>query len=123
MPQPDHTDVLIIGGGFGGMNAALTLDRLLRRRLQARVTLISRTNFYLFTPLLAEVAASLVQSRHAVNPVRRMLKRVRVIEATVRRLDPESRRATFVDENGRERTPRYLHRQRSDGTGSPRTAE
>ncbi len=109
MPQPDHTDVLIVGGGFGGMNAALTLDRLLRRRLKARVTLISRTNFYLFTPLLAEVAASLVQSRHAVNPVRRMLKRVRFIEATVKRLDPEARRATFVDENGRERTLAYEH--------------
>jgi len=109
MPQPEHTDVLIIGGGFGGMNAALKLDRLLRRKLKARVTLISRTNFYLFTPLLAEVAASLVQSRHAVNPIRRMLKRVRFIEGTVRRLDPGARQASYVDENKRERVMRYEH--------------
>jgi NADH dehydrogenase len=103
------TDVLIIGGGFGGMNAALALERRLRRRRDVRVTLISRTNFYLFTPLLAEVAASLVEPRHAVNPTRRMLKRVRFIEGTVRRLDPERREAVFVDENGRERALAYEH--------------
>jgi NADH dehydrogenase len=107
--QSDHTDVLIIGSGFGGMNAALTLDRLLRRRLKAQITLISRTNFYLFTPLLPEVAASLIESRHAVNPVRRMLKRVRFIEGTVLKLDPEGRRAIWMDESGRERTVTYAH--------------
>lgn len=110
MNGPDEqTDVLIIGGGFGGMNAALTLDRLLKRRLDARVTLISQTNFYLFTPLLAEVAASLVQPPHAVNPVRRMLRRVRFIEGTVRGLDAEARHVEFVDENGHARRMRYTH--------------
>jgi len=109
MQHHDETDILIIGGGFGGMNAALKLDQLLKRRLDARVTLISRTNFYLFTPLLAEVAASLVQARHAVNPVRRMLKRVRFIEGTVQALDPDAHHVDFVDENQRSRRIRYRH--------------
>lgn len=109
MPRQEHTDVLIIGSGFGGMNAALKLDRLLQRRLEARVTLVSRTNFYLFTPLLAEVAASMVESRHAVNPVRRMLKRVRFIEGTVRRLDPNGQRVQVIDENGHHRIFTYDH--------------
>ena len=109
MAQGTHTDVLIIGGGFGGMNAALRLNRLLKRRLKARVTLVSRTNFYLFTPLLAEVAASLIESRHAVNPVRRMLRRVEFIQGTVRSLDPDGRHADFVDENGRDRRLSYEH--------------
>lgn len=109
MSQQSHSEVLIIGGGFGGMNAALRFERMLRRRLDARVTLISRTNFYLFTPLLAEVAASLIQSRHAVNPVRRMLRRVRFIEGKVERLDPKGREVALVDENGRERRMTYDH--------------
>ncbi len=109
MPHREHTDVLIIGGGFGGMNAALKLDRLLKRRLEASVTLVSRTNFYLFTPLLAEVAASLVNARHAVNPVRRMLRRVRFIEGTVQRLNADRCEVAFVDENGREHLLTYGH--------------
>lgn len=109
MPARDHTHILIIGGGFGGMNAALVLERLLKRRLKARVTLISRTNFYLFTPLLAEVVASLIEGRHAVNPIRRMLKRVRFIAGTVQRLDPDAREVSFVDENNRQHTLAYTH--------------
>lgn len=91
------------------MNAAIALDRRLRKGLTARVTLISRSNFYLFTPLLAEVAASLVESRHVVNPIRRMLARVEFIEATVQRIDPVAREVDFVDENGQPRTLAYVH--------------
>lgn len=104
-----ETDILIIGGGFGGMNAALELDKLLKRKLDVRVTLISRTNFYLFTPLVAEVAASLVEPRHAVNSIRRMLRRVRFIEGTVQTIDAERRRVSFVDESGEKRTLMYRH--------------
>ena len=110
MPESEErTDILIIGGGFGGMNAALKLDRRLKRGLDARVTLISRTNFYLFTPLLAEVAASLIQARHAVNPVRRMLRRIRFIEGSVETLDPQLRQIEYIDENGSSRRMRYEH--------------
>jgi NADH dehydrogenase len=87
-----RTDIVIIGGGFGGMNAAMALDLRLRRGLKIEVTLITRSNFFLFTPLLAEVAASLVESRHAVSPIRRMLSRVRFIEGTVQTVDPVRRR-------------------------------
>jgi NADH dehydrogenase len=104
-----RANVLIIGGGFGGVNAARRFDRLLGRKLDAKVTLISRTNFYLFTPLLAEVAAALVDSLHAVNPIRRMFKRVRFIQGTVRHVDPAARSVDFVDENGEERAITYDH--------------
>jgi len=78
----ERTDIVIVGGGFGGMNVALALDRRLQRGLRAEVTFISRSNFFLFTPLLVEVAAALVESRHVVNPIRRMLKQVRFMEGT-----------------------------------------
>ena len=61
MDSFSRTDIVIIGGGFGGMNAAMALDLRLRRGLKIDVTLISRSNCFLFTPLLAEVAASLVE--------------------------------------------------------------
>lgn len=107
--QRRHTDILIVGAGFGGMNAALEFDRLLKRKLDVSVTLISRTNFYLFTPLLAEVTASLVEPRHAVNPVRRMLRRVRFIQGTVERILPDRREVEITDESGRGQTISYEH--------------
>ena len=99
MEPSERTDIVIVGGGFGAMNAAVALDRRLKRGLKIEVTLISRSNFFLFTPLLAEVASSLVESRHAVSPIRRMLARVRFIEGTVQTVDPVRRRVAFVDQN------------------------
>ena len=107
--HPDRTGIVIVGGGFGAMNAAMALDRQLERGLRAEVTLISRNNFFLFTPLLAEVAASLIEPRHAVNPIRRMLSRVRFIEGTVQELDPGGRTVRFVDKNGRSWLLSYEH--------------
>ena len=49
MKPHDRTDIVIVGGGFGAMNAAMALDRQLERGLRAEVTLISRNNFFLFT--------------------------------------------------------------------------
>lgn len=109
MNGPERVDVLIIGGGFGGVNAARRLDQKLRRDDDRVVVLISRDNFHLFTPLLAEVASSQIESRHAVNPMRRMLRRVRFIQGTVRRLEPAANRVGFVDENGQERVLEYGH--------------
>ncbi len=116
MKSPDRSDILIVGGGFGAMNAAMALDRQLQRGLKAEVTLISRSNFFLFSPLLAEVTASLVEPRHAVNPIRRMLRRVRFIEGTVQGLDPVGRTMRLVDENGCSRLLSYEHCVLSPGS-------
>lgn len=50
--------VLILGGGFGGMYAALEFERALMRGADLDVTLVNHDNFFLFTPMLHEVAAS-----------------------------------------------------------------
>ena len=51
------TRVVIAGGGFAGLYAAKYLDKRLGRRSDVEVTLISRENFILFTPMLHQVAA------------------------------------------------------------------
>jgi len=50
--------ILILGGGFGGLYAALQLDKTLARDPNVTITLVNRDNFFLFTPILHEVAAS-----------------------------------------------------------------
>ena len=52
------TRIVVLGGGFGGMYAALRLEATLGKRKDVEVTLVNRDNFFLFTPMLHEVAAS-----------------------------------------------------------------
>ena len=66
-------NVVIAGGGFGGLYAARTLERVLPRH-SARVTLINDVNFMLYTPLLPGAAAGTLEPRHVVVPLREELR-------------------------------------------------
>jgi len=84
--------VLILGGGFGGIYAALEFEK--RQDLDFEVTLISQDNFFLFTPMLHEVAASDLDLTHIVNPIRKMLRYVHFFEGEVRSVDIMKRRGS-----------------------------
>src|SRR6266566_2446260 len=86
------TTVVIAGGGFAGLSAAMYLDKTLARREDVEVTLISRENFILFTPMLHEVAAGDLYPGDIVNPLRRILRHVKFVEAEVQAIDLSARR-------------------------------
>lgn len=86
------TRVVIAGGGFAGLYAAKYLDKYLARRADVEVTLIARENFILFTPMLHEVAAGDLAPGDIVNPLRRILRHVNVIEADVEDVDLGARK-------------------------------
>ena len=67
--------ILIVGGGFGGVYAALELEPRLAGDPDVAVTIVNRDNFFLFTPMLREVAASDPDLTPIVNPVRKLLPR------------------------------------------------
>ena len=75
------TKIVIAGGGFGGLYAAKYFDKTLARRDDIEVTLISRENFILFTPMLHEIAAGDLSPDDIVNPLRRILHHVKFVEA------------------------------------------
>jgi NADH:quinone reductase (non-electrogenic) len=79
--------ILILGGGFAGLYAAMELEKTLARDPDIEVTLVNRENFFLFTPMLHEVAASDLDLTTIVNPIRKMLKRVRFFAAEVESID------------------------------------
>ena len=91
MDTERRTRILILGGGFGGVYAALRLERALARDPSLDVTLVARENFLLFTPMLHEVAASDVDITHIVSPIRKLLRRVRFVEGDVEAIDLERR--------------------------------
>jgi NADH dehydrogenase len=86
------TRIVIAGGGFGGLYAAMHFDKRLARRADVEVTLISRENFILFTPMLHEVAAGDLYPGDIVNPLRRILRHVEFVDADVQAIDLNARR-------------------------------
>jgi NADH dehydrogenase len=79
--------ILILGGGFAGVYAAMKLEKIVARRPEVEITLVNRENFFLFTPMLHEVAASDLDLTAIVNPVRKMLKRASFFEGEVEAID------------------------------------
>src|SRR3954467_5790752 len=83
--------IVILGGGFGGVNTARHLERLCKRRPDVEIVLVSRDNFLLMTPLLFEVCSGVLDLRHCSFPIRAFLRTTRFVEATVQDVDLERR--------------------------------
>src|SRR5215472_12481059 len=84
--------VVILGGGFGGLYTALRLEKTIARRLDVEVTLVNRENFFLFTPMLHEIAASDLDITNIVNPLRKMLRYVKFFQGNVELIDMAAKR-------------------------------
>jgi NADH:ubiquinone reductase (H+-translocating) len=88
-PVPDAPPVrlVILGGGFAGVSAAQGLEHMLHRNRAVSITLVSESNYLLFTPMLAEVAASGLEAQHISAPVRAALVRTVFRRAEVLAID------------------------------------
>ena len=83
-------NVLILGGGFGGLTAARRLERKLPPH-SAKVTLVNDVNFMLYTPLLPGAAGGTLEPRHVVVPLREQLRRTELHLGHVTGADPGRR--------------------------------
>ncbi|HYV55909.1 MAG TPA: NAD(P)/FAD-dependent oxidoreductase [Candidatus Nitrosopolaris sp.] len=90
-PMTTARRVLILGGGFGGVYTALELEKVLARGEALEVTLVTRDNFFLFTPMLHEVAAGDLELGTIVNPLRKLLRRVSTFVGSVEAIDLRAR--------------------------------
>jgi len=89
VPRSGIPHVVIVGGGFGGLNAARTLSRP-----PVRVTLLDRRNYHLFQPLLYQVAAAALSPADIATPLRSILRKadVSVLLAEAETIDLTNRR-------------------------------
>jgi NADH dehydrogenase len=99
-------DVVIAGGGFGGLYAARRLERRLSRH-EARILLVADVNYLLYTPLLAGAAAGTLEPRHVVVPLREELDWTEVRMARTKGADPALRQLRIETVDGREQTLGY----------------
>ena len=91
MKNPENKKVLIVGGGFGGLNAAKALIGK-----PVSVTLIDRKNYHTFQPLLYQVATAVLSPGQIAQPLRRILykaKNVKIILGEVSGFDLKTKHA------------------------------
>ena len=103
--MPALPRIVIIGGGFGGITAAKAL-----KRANAQVTVVDRTNHFIFQPLLYQVATAALAPSEITAPIRWILRRSKnteVLLADVREIDP-ARRVIRIDDALREIPYDYL---------------
>jgi NADH:ubiquinone reductase (H+-translocating) len=95
--------IVVLGGGFAGVTTAQELSKQLRRenRLARRhgddgvsITLISRDNYFVFQPLLADIISGTIETTHVVVPLRRMLRDVEVEVGYIDGIDPIAKRVS-----------------------------
>jgi NADH dehydrogenase len=94
-PARDKPQVVIVGAGFGGLEAAKKLACE-----DVRVTVIDRTNYHLFQPLLYQVATAALSPADIAAPVRAILnkfKNMEVILAEVEAVDVDAKKVQMTD--------------------------
>ncbi len=97
--------IVIIGAGFAGYHAAKTLCRLARGR--ADIVLVNPTDYFLYAPLLPEVATGILEPRRVTVSIADTLPDVRLVLGEVDGLDLEHRKVQYADPLGQRDEIRY----------------
>ena len=89
------TRILILGGGFGGVYTALTLEKLLKaevERGEVELGLVSRDNYMVFQPMLPEVISGSIGILDTITPIRRLCPRTNLYTRMIESIDLKRRR-------------------------------
>jgi NADH dehydrogenase len=90
-PPVTPQQIVILGGGFAGVTTAEKLEHIFGADRSVSFTLVSEANALLFTPMLAEVAASSLEPTHISSPLRTSLRRTNVVRRRVTAIDLDKR--------------------------------
>ena len=97
--------ILILGGGFGGIEVLRQLQKAFQDDVSVDITLVSRDNFFLFTPMLPEVSSGMIETRHIVTPIRTFCNRAKFYEANIASVDLENKQILITHAVGKETEP------------------
>src|SRR5262249_30024309 len=105
---PRKTRIVILGGGFAGVNCAQTLRRALSPA-EAEIVLFNHENHLVFTPLLAEVIGAAVNPLDVVVSLRQLLPGVSCMTEEVTGIDPPSNEIEYHSSDGQTCRLKYDH--------------
>src|SRR6266852_298166 len=99
------TNVVILGSGFAGIEVLKKVQKEFGSDSSVEITLISRDNFILFTPMLPEVASGMIETRNIVTPVRSFCKKAKFYQAKVESIDLDNKQLALINAIGRQSQP------------------
>ena len=91
--------ILILGGGFAGIECCLKLESYFQNNSEIEITLVSEDNFILFTPMLPQVASGTIETRHIVTPIRTLIKKTKFYEGKIKYIDPHGKSVALFGTN------------------------
>src|SRR5574341_2081708 len=91
--------VLILGGGFAGIECARKLESYFMKDPDVDITLVSEDNFFLFTPMLPQVASGMIETRHIIIPIRTLFIKTTFYESKIKNIDPYGKIVTLEGTN------------------------
>lgn len=101
------TRIVIVGAGFAGFHAAKALRKALPPETGTEIVLVNRTDYFLYLPLLPEVAAAVIDPRRVTVSLPAALPGVRLAQGDVTAISPDARTITYTDPEGQVRELGY----------------
>ncbi len=99
------THILILGSGFAAVEVVKKLQKEFHNKKNIRISLVSKDNFLLFTPMLPEVASGMIDVPHVVTPVRTFCKKADFHEGSVESIDLANKKVKMTYTIGRQSRP------------------
>jgi NADH:quinone reductase (non-electrogenic) len=98
MAEPGKKRVVIVGAGFAGFNAARELLRLVGSSTD--IVVINSTDYFLYLPLMPQVAGGQLEPRHLLVSLPRRLRKARFVLGTVDRVDARQKMVSWTGPEG-----------------------
>ena len=99
------TCIVILGSGFAAIEVLKKLQKEFNANNSVEISLVSRDNFILFTPMLPEVASGMIETRNIVTPVRSFCKKAKFYQAKVKSIDLNGEKLILTHPIGTESQP------------------
>ena len=104
--SPSRKRIVILGSGFAGIEVLKVVQKRFKNDENVDITLVSRDNFLLFTPMLPEVTSGMIETRHIVTPVRLFCKeKTKFYEANVKSIYLNKKEVTIIYSIGKQSQP------------------
>lgn len=95
MNRPNH--ILILGSGFAGIETLKRLQKKFKDDKRVELTLVSKDNFLLFTPMLPEVSVGMIETRHIITPVRVFCKKATFYQSIIKSIDLKKKEVVIAN--------------------------